>query len=400
MKYYKKNLNYFILLAIITGAFAGYLVPEATLSIEILGTLFLRALKLLIIPVIFFSLLVGILNLGESTSVGRIGIKTVFYYLSTTALAVVTGLALVNLFQPGKNIAVPLEAKEAVADGGHSILDVILNIIPENIVNAASSNNILGLIFFTIFLGIAIHKIKNPAKNQVKEMANVFLDALLWMIDIIMLAAPICILSLIGSLVAEFVLQDQLASLGSSLVSYTFTVLSGLAFHGLITLPAFLILFRINPLEFAAGMFPAVTTAFSTASSMATLPITIDCLEKNKVPNRIASFVAPLGGTVNMDGTAIYEAIAVVFIANVYGIDLSLSEQILIFLTATFSAVGAAGTPGAGLVMMIMVLNVVNIPVEGINLIIVVDRILDMFRTAVNVWGDSIGAKIIAKSEQ
>jgi len=215
-----------------------------------------------------------------------------------------------------------------------------------------------------------------------------------------MLLAPIGFFSLIASLIGGFLLKGQLALLGESLLEYTATVVMGLLIHGCIFLPLIARFFGVRPFKLFRAMTPAVLSAASTASSSATLPITLDCLERKAgVPTRIGSFVAPLGSTINMDGTAIYEAIAVVFIANMLGTELTFSHQILIFLTATLSAVGAAGIPGAGLIMMVLILNTVGLPEEGIMLVIIVDRLLDMLRTAVNVWGDSVGAAVIASTE-
>ncbi|MCB0331548.1 MAG: dicarboxylate/amino acid:cation symporter, partial [Bdellovibrionales bacterium] len=318
-------------------------------------------------------------------------------------------LILVNIVQPG------------IDGGGEALLqsfeepehqpaqrtestfgDVLRNIIPKNIVAAAVQGNVLGLIFFSIFLGVALLQIPSKTDAAVlRQGSNAAFQAIIWMIEKAMLFAPLGFLSLIADLVGSFVLEGQLSTLGSSMTAYTFTVVIGLLLHGVGTLGCLAWCFGISPIALFRQMIPAITSAFSTASSSATLPITLDCLENRAgVPNKIGSFVAPLGATINMDGTAIYEAVAVVFIANMLGVDLSWTQQALIFITATVSAVGAAGIPGAGLVMMVLILNTVGLPAEGVKLVIVVDRVLDMLRTSVNVWGDSLGAAIIAKHEK
>ncbi|MCI5066656.1 dicarboxylate/amino acid:cation symporter [bacterium] len=411
MKFYTKNLNGFLFASIVFGFAFGVIFPEFTPSLKLTGELFIRLLTLLIIPVIFFSMLSGVLNLQDSSSLARIGVRTFLYYTATTALAVLLGLVLVRVIQPGleegKSGAAAEILQGSAETGGDpagvsgGIDDVLRNIIPDNIVEAMASGNVLGTIFFSIFLGIALLQLPpNASITALRDGVQTIFSAIIWMIDKVMLLAPIGFFALIAELVGGFVLEGQLRTLGDSLVWYTVTVMLGLLLHGIITLGGIALFFRINPLTFFQAMFPALLSAFSTASSSATLPITLDCLERRAgVPNRISSFVAPLGATINMDGTAIYEAVAVVFIANMLGVELSLTEQALVFLTATVSAVGAAGIPGAGLIMMVLILQTVGLPPDGVKLVIVVDRALDMLRTATNVWGDSIGAAIIASKE-
>lgn len=398
---YKRHLNLLIFLSIAIGGAAGFFVPEYSEKFSFLGELFIRLLTLLIVPVIIVSMLSGILNLGDTANLGKIGLKTVCYYLVTTALAVCVGLVLVNLIKPGTEgatLAMPETMSANVQAHATGLMAVMESIVPKNIISAASAGNVLGLIFFSVFFGIAILQLKHPAKKTIADCLGALFEAILWMVDRVMLLAPIGIFSLVYVLVSGFVTNNTLVSLGESIGWYSLTVILGLLFHACITLPILLAIFKINPFRFFKQMFPALVTAFSTASSAATLPITIDSLEKRAgVSNQTASFVAPLGATVNMDGTAIYEAVAAIFIANMYGVELSSSQQLIVFLTATFSAIGAAGIPGAGLIMMTLVLHSVGLPVEGIQLIVVVDRVLDMLRTSINVWGDSTGAIIIDK---
>jgi len=399
----------------IAGGIFGGLSPQTAITISIIGELFLRLLTLLIVPVIFFSMLSGVLNLKDSRTLASVGGKTFLYYMTTTGIAVLIGLSLVNVIEPGIHGSndsslhsmlseESLESSEVGSQLGntsHSFGDVIRNIIPKNIIQAAHDGNVLGIIFFSLFLGVALlHLSHESTKLLLRDTAQGLFEAIIWMIEKTMLLAPIGFFSLIASLIGGFLLKGQLALLGESLLEYTATVVMGLLIHGCIFLPLIARFFGVRPFKLFRAMTPAVLSAASTASSSATLPITLDCLERKAgVPTRIGSFVAPLGSTINMDGTAIYEAIAVVFIANMLGTELTFSHQILIFLTATLSAVGAAGIPGAGLIMMVLILNTVGLPEEGIMLVIIVDRLLDMLRTAVNVWGDSVGAAVIASTE-
>ncbi|MCB0352612.1 MAG: dicarboxylate/amino acid:cation symporter [Bdellovibrionales bacterium] len=406
---YTTYLNTFMFCGMILGAGFGILFPELSLSTGIVGELFIRLLTVLVVPVIVLSMLSGIFNLKDSSSLARLGFKAVVFYSATTALAVLTGLILVHFTQPGvTNDPATHEAVKALtASSGESALhtqgtlaDVLRNIIPKNVVGAAADGNVLGLIFLSVFFAVGVLQFPSEKTAPFRAGAQLLFETVIWMVEKTLLLAPIGFFSLIASLVGSFLLEGKLEALGESLVTYTGTVLFGLFFHGIVTLPLLARLFGVRPLRFAQAMLPALATAFSTASSAATLPITIDSLEhRAQISNRVASFVAPLGATVNMDGTAIYEAIAVVFIANMLGVELTFMQQVTVFLTATFSAVGAAGIPGAGLVMMVLVLHSVGLPADGVKLVVVVDRALDMVRTALNVWGDSIGAAIIDKSE-
>lgn len=399
-----------MLLAIALGVAIGILAPEIGAAGALIGELFIRLLTLLIVPVIVVSMLGGIMNLESSGNLGRLSLKTITYYTVTTALAVGIGLCMVNLINPGKqelqstqarfNQAAPEDVKVTAVPERGGLSDVLRNVIPTNIVKAASEGNVLGIIFFSIFLAIALLKIEHAGVTHIREIVAALFAAVIWMVEKAMLLAPIGVLCLVADKVGEFMISGKLAILGSSIGWYAVTVVGGLMVHALVSLPLIAMMFRVNPLRFALAMSPALTTAFSTASSAATLPVTIETLEKRaSVSNRTASFVVPLGATVNMDGTAIYEAVAAIFIANMYAIELNASQQLTVFLTATFSAIGAAGIPGAGLIMLALVLNSVGVPAEGIALIVGIDRFLDMLRTCVNVWGDSIGAVVIAKSE-
>ena len=336
---YVRHLNLLMLLGIVCGAALGMLNPELSASLGFVGEVFLKLLAMLIVPVIVVSMITGVLNLGDPESLGRVGLKALIYYTGTTAVAVVTGLVLVNLIQPGKfeaNEETVLsqafnESGKQVTAAESELTDVLLGIVPSNVVAAASDGKVLALIFFSIFFGLALAHTSHPGLEPIKKGLDCAFEAIMWMVDKIMLVAPFGLLSLVASLVGTFVKEGKLEALGGALAWYGFTVSAGLLFHGVVSLSLIAFFFKINPLRLISAVGGAVTTAFSTASSAATLPVTLNSLEEDAgVSNRIAGFVAPLGATVNMDGTAIYEAVAALFIANMYGVELSFSQQMII----------------------------------------------------------------------
>jgi Na+/H+-dicarboxylate symporter len=365
--------------------------------LKTVGDLFIRLLKMIIIPLILASLVSGVVSLGDARSLGRLGLKTLTYYLCTTLLAVAVGLVLVNIVRPGMRSNITFTHEETVASQTEppSVTSILQDIIPDNLIAATAQGDVLPIIFFAILLGVAIVSVGENGAVVGRFFASLN-EVIMHIVGWIMALAPIGVFALMAHLIGTLGLS-VLKPLGF----YIVTVLLGLGIHAGLTLPLLLRgIARISPLRFAGDMMSAVATAFSTASSAATLPITMECLEENTgVSNKTASFVLPLGATINMDGTALYEAVAAMFIAQVYGIDLSLGQQTVIMLTATLASIGAAAIPSAGLVTMVIVLRSVNLPLEGIGMIWVVDRILDMFRTAVNVWGDSCGTAIIARLE-
>jgi Na+/H+-dicarboxylate symporter len=336
-------------------------------------------------------------SLGDARSLGRLGGKTFLYYMCTTVIAVVVGLVLVNVVRPGNRFdpdRAPTTTMDTEAEHP-SVVSVLEDIVPENIVEAMARSNVLSVIFFSILLGAAIISAGEKAQPLAAffESLNV---VVMRIVHWIMALAPIGVFALMGRMVGTLGLS-VMKPLGFHMI----TVILGLAIHAFVVLPLLLRFFaKYSPMRFARNMFSAILTAFSTASSSATLPITMECVEKNAgVSNRVASFVLPLGATINMDGTALYEAVAAMFIAQAYGYDLGLGQQLVIVLTATLASIGAAAIPSAGLVTMVIVLRSVNLPMEGIGMIWAVDRILDMFRTAVNVWGDSCGTAVVARLE-
>jgi proton glutamate symport protein len=385
-----------ILIAILLGVITGLALGEKAVHLKVAGDIFIRLLKMIIIPLILASMVAGIVSLGDIRRLGRIGLKTFIYYTATTLLAVGVGLVLVNLMKPGVGVDMGAEAAVDMADRETpSIISIIEDIIPENLFAAMAENKVLSVIFFSLLLGIAISSTgeKSRALTAFFESFN---TVMMKVTDWIMRLAPVGVFALIAYTIGTMGL-----SVVRPLAVYMVTVVLGLSIHAFVTLPILLSLFgKYSPFNFIKDMFSAVATAFSTASSAATLPITMECLRENTgVSNKVASFVLPLGATVNMDGTALYEAVAAMFIAQAYGISLSIGQQLVIMLTATLASIGAAAIPGAGLVTMVIVLRAVNLPLEGIGMILAVDRILDMLRTAVNVWGDACGAAVVARLE-
>lgn len=385
-----------ILIAIVLAVGVGIVLGEKAAPIKIVGDVFIRLLKAIIIPLILASMVAGIVSLGDVRKLGRIGLRTLAYYMATTALAVAVGLVLVNLMRPGIGVNMGTDAvSQAAGREVPSLLSIIEDIVPANLFDAMAKDKVLSVIFFALLLGVAISSLGEQGKPLV-ALFEAFNAVMMKITGWIMRLAPFGVFALMAHTIGTMGL-----SVIKPLALYMTTVTLGLTIHACITLPLLLrVLSRYSPVRFIRDVFSAVATAFSTASSAATLPITMECLEENTgVSNKIASFVLPLGATVNMDGTALYEAVAAMFIAQAYGIELHLSQQLIIMLTATLASIGAAAIPGAGLVTMVIVLNAVNLPLEGIGMILAVDRLLDMFRTAVNVWGDACGAVVVARLE-
>lgn len=367
-------------------------------GVGLVGDIFLRLLKMVIIPLIFTSLVCGVASLGDAKSVGRVGLRTVLYYTLTTTLAVMVGLTLVNIFTPGQYLDIGSSATlpEGLSSSSQGFSHFLLHMVPDNIVNAMARGDVLPVIFFAILFGLFLVRLNGPNVDAVHRMMEGALEVIQSLTLAIVKLAPIGIFAL---LVREVVRSGP--ELIMKLLPYFATVGGGLLIHAFVTLPLLLVfLARRNPMEYFRAVLPAVATAFSTASSSATLPLSMECAEKEGgVPRGVASFVLPLGATVNMDGTALYEAVAALTIAQMYGVPLDFSQQALVLLTALLASVGAAGIPMAGLVMMIVVLEAVGLPIEGIATIIAVDRVLDMMRTSTNVWSDLVGTAVITRFE-
>jgi Na+/H+-dicarboxylate symporter len=396
-------LHYQIIITLIAGGFFGYYFTSATQYTNWIGEIFLRALNMIIIPLILCSITTGVASVGSSGSLGRLGLKTMTYYIISTLLAIVTGYVLVSLIKPGVGadlgFKIPVEDISAASD---SFGRTLIKIVPTNIFESLMEGQMLSIIFFAIIFGFFITRIDKKPQLFLMDFFKSALDVIMKITLFIIKFTPIGIFSITAKVIAQQVqLGNEISEVISRLGLYFITVLIGLLIHGLITLPLSVkILGKANPVKHFRNMATPLLTAFSTSSSNATLPLTMEAVEeKDGVSNKIASFTLPLGATVNMNGTALYECVAVIFIAQAYGIELSFSQQLVVIFTALLAAIGAAGIPMAGLVMMAVVLKAVGLPLEGIGLILAVDRILDMFRTTINVYGDTCCAVIVAKSE-
>lgn len=377
---------------------AAYYNPPVS-SISWMGDLFIRALKMLIIPLILSSLISGITSIGSGTNLGRLGLKTLLYYISTSLFAIITGLVLVNVFKPGVGANIQfIQEVEGLIEKQKSLTEIIVEIVPNNIMQAMVDNEMLSIIFFAILFGFFITKVSKKYSQVLQDFFTAIFEVMMKVTLFVIKFTPLGIFGIVAKTVAD---QEDLGSLISSMGLYMLTVILALSIHAIITLPAIMkFIGKANPLKHFKNMTTPLLTAFSTSSSGATLPLTIQAVEEESgVSNKISSFTLPLGATINMDGTALYECVAAIFIAQAYGIDLSFVQQLIIVLTALLASIGAAAIPMAGLVMMTVILTAIGLPLEGVGLILAVDRIIDMFRTSVNVWSDSCGAVIIAKSE-
>jgi Na+/H+-dicarboxylate symporter len=358
------------------------------------GQIFIASLKMLVVPLVFVSLVCGTSSLSDIRTLGRLGGKTVVLYLATTAIAITLALTMANIFQPGKNAdlaaATTFTAKEAPSLG-----DVIIDMFPTNPINAMAEGNTLQIIVFAILFGVAI----SASGKAGERLTQVFQDlnqVIMKLVALLMLIAPFGVFFLMARLFTTLGIDAIF-----NLIHYFLVLTATLLIHATLTYSALLKGFTgLSPKIFFRKMREAIVFAFSTASSNATIPVTMETVTKRLgVNNKIASFTVPLGATINMDGTAIMQGVATVFIAQAFNIDLSFGDYIAVILTATLASVGTAGVPGVGLIMLAMVLNQVGLPVEGIALIMGVDRLLDMIRTAVNITGDSVVSCVVGKSE-
>lgn len=402
-----KKTGNIILASIVIGIFAGgllgWMAPEAAMRIKFIGDLFLRGLLMLVVPLIIVTMVHGVTQFGDVRKMGRPAALIIAYYLFTTFISVGLGILVVNLIKPGGagTAVMPglTEKIAAVAQRQTGVLafaeDILNRMIPKNIFSSMAEMQVLPIIIFSLFFGAVVTTIgkKNRAIIDLFDSLN---DTIMQMVQIVIYAAPVGIACIVagklGAVGGGTAFVEELLKIAK----YALTVITGLAIHGFIILPLILlILARRRPLKYTGLLLTPLTTAFSTASSSATLPITMEYVEEAGVSKRSAGLVLPLGATINMDGTAMYEAVAAIFIAQSYGVHLTGVQQVVIFLTATLAGIGAAGIPEAGLVTMVMVLQTVGLPVEGLGLILAIDWFLDRCRTTVNVWGDMVGAAVI-----
>jgi Na+/H+-dicarboxylate symporter len=392
-----RQLHWQIVIGLLAGLIAGGVLGESVDYLEPLGDIFLRLLRMVIVPLVVSSLVVGTTGIGDASRVGRLGGKAGLYYLASSGASIFAGLVAVNVIRPGVGAEVPLrEVPETLSVGVDSLGEIFLRIIPQNPVRAMVEGDMLGIIFFSLMLGLFMNGLPDGQKSTLVGVFRAFFELMMRITDFIIRLAPIGVFALMARVVGTAGLE-----VFGPLLLYMLTVLLSLAIHAGLTLPlALRFLGGVDPLEYVRAVAPALLTAFSSASSSATLPLTMECVEERAgIHNEVTSFVLPLGATVNMDGTALYECVAAMFIAQVYGIELGIGQQILVFFTALLASIGAAGIPMAGLVMIAVVLRAVGLPMEGVGLILAVDRILDMCRTSVNVWSDSVGCAVVARWE-
>lgn len=413
-----KKLHVQILIAMVIGALLGVIFKsEAILWFGWMGEIFIRLLKMVIVPLVFSSLVVGLMSLGQGKELGRLGGKTILYFTSTSLLAICVGLFFVNLFEPGvdpskKNKEVLMSQKEGQVQENKKISDAVITakdfslkeylikMIPTNFIQAMSESKMIGIIIFGIFFGLGIRAIPEDKRGTMQNWFESFYEVMITITNWIIRLAPLGVIGLMSQAVGDKGLEAF-----RDLAYYMLTVFSGVAFHMLVTMSILLLVFgRINPFKHLKNMMPALLTAFSTSSSSATLPVTIRTLQSHVgVSKKISSFVLPIGATINMDGTALYECAGVLFIAQVLGIPMSMDQQIVIVFVALMASIGAAGIPSAGLVMIFVVLEAVNLNTPEafviVGAMLAVDRPLDMCRTAVNVYSDSCAATLIARSE-
>jgi len=395
----KFPLHYQIFLALFFGILFGIFFPSHVKYVNWMGEVFIRALKMIIIPLILSSIISGVTSIGNAENLGRLGLKTFSYYIITSLIAILTGLLLVNIIKPGVNVDLGFSQNvEGLNIVPESFGQILIKVIPTNIFQSFVDNSMLSVIFFAILFGFFITQIQEKSKNVLTGFFDGVFEVMMKITFFIIRFAPLGVFGIVALQVSQ---SGNIGDLARSMGKYMFVVLLGLAVHGIIILPLITrYIGKVNPLKHFRNMTNPLLTAWSTSSSSATLPLTMQAVEENDgVSNKISSFTLPLGATVNMNGTALYECVAAMFIAQAYGIDLTFGQQVIIVFTSLLASIGAAGIPMAGLVMITVILSAVGLPLEGVGLILSVDRVLDMFRTAINVWGDTCGAVIIAKSE-
>jgi len=446
-----------ILVGLVVGAFVGYLLgrwavgalpsgiepakagSEAAkivtsspifLVLKLVGDLFIQGLKLIIVPLVMSSIILAIANMGSTGGFGRLGLKTLLYYMTTSTIAILIGLGLVNLVRPGydatgkgilegRDLSAFADAQGSVAHAttGHGSASEFMNVfrkmVPENVVAAAAEGQLLGLIVVSLFVGYFLARMRSDLGETLKKVTEGIYEITMRITDTVLTLAPIGVVGLLGATVAEqyarLIPDNRFESFAKGIGSFALLCVAALAIHLLGVLPLILALVaRVNPLRHFRAMAPALVTAFSTSSSSATLPVTIDCVERRAgVSNRIASFTLPLGATVNMDGTALYECVAAIFICQAFGVHLTFGQQFVVVLTALLTSIGVAGVPAASLVAIIIILEGVQAQLPpgapallaGLGLLFVFDRPLDMMRTSVNMFSDSVGAVLVAKTE-
>ncbi len=379
-------------LAIIVGLIFG----ERTTFVQPLGDLFLRLIKFIIVPLIFSTIIVGVTSTGDMKKLGRLGGKTISYYLVTSFIAITIGLIAGFIFSPGTGMSLEINEAAAQPNETEGVVQTLLNIIPLNPIEALATGNVLQIIFFSIFIGIGIQLVGEKA-NTVQRFFDGFAEIMYKITGVIMTLVPLGIFGLLAPVVGEYGISVLLP-----LIKLILALIIACIVHvAIVYVTAVKSLGKLNPIDFFKGIFPAAAVAFSTCSSSGTLPVTMKNTQENLgVSKETSSFVLPLGATINMDGTAIYQGITVMFVAQYFGSQLSITQLLTVALIGTLASIGTAGVPGAGLIMLTMTLAAVNLPLEGIALIAGIDRVLDMFRTSVNVIGDASASVVVEASER
>ncbi len=399
----KLQLHWQILISLLLAVLYGLFLNEHVIYVSWMGYLFLKGLKMVIIPLVLSSIISGVTNIGNAENLGRLGLKTLAYYISTSLFAIVTGLLLVNLFQPGIGADLGfVQEVEGLSVAKESFGETLLNIVPDNLFVAFANGKILSVIFFALLFGFFITRVDAKSKNVLSGFFDSVFEVMMQITLFIIKFTTLGVFGIVAGVVADQAGDtEKLMEIVGRLGLYMLTVLLALGIHATVTLPLILrVLGKGDPRKHFNAVTTALLTAFSTSSSSATLPLTMEAVEHNSgVSNKITSFTLPLGATVNMDGTALYECVAAMFIAQAYGVELTFLQQVIVVITALLASIGAAGIPMAGLVMITIILSTVGLPLEGVGLILAVDRILDMCRTSVNVWSDTCGAAVIASSE-
>jgi Na+/H+-dicarboxylate symporter len=393
----KNNLVIQIFIAFILAIVLGAIVGPGIKVVQPLGDLFLRLIMFIIVPLVLSSLVVGVAGTGDLKKLGQLSIKTVAYYLITTAIAISIGLFIGSVFSPGEGLDIPVSAEQQVeSKEAPGIIDTLLNIVPKNPIASLVEGNMLQIIFFAIFLGLGITMLGENGKT-VYSFFEQLAEVMYKITGVVMRFAPIGVFGLVAPTVGEYGLSVLLP-----LLKVILALAIGCLIHSIIVFSISVKVFgKMSPIAFFKGIAPAIFVAFSTSSSAGTLPVTIKCTEENlKIPREISSFVLPLGATINMNGTALYLGVCALFVAQFFGIDLTFTQQLTIVLTATLASIGTAGVPSAGLIMLTMVMTSVGLPLEGIALLAGVDRILDMMRTTVNVMGDAAAAVVVSNDDE
>ncbi len=398
MKIPYRSLTFWIFVGLFSGMACGRVFGERIVPLGgVLGDIFLRFLRMAIMPLIIASIVSGVISVGNRKNLGFLGLKTFGYYVISSLMAILTGQILVNIFKPGVGASIQLEeTPSSMLATEQGIGDLVVGIIPENPFQSLAQGQVLPVIFFSILFGYFVTRTQEPYRSQLGDFFAGGFDVMMRLTRMVVWTAPIGVFGINAKIVATTGFEAF-----KSLGFYFVIVLIGLAIHAFINLPLLMYLVtRKNPFLHYRGMPSALITGFSTCSTVVTLPLTMKAVTENSgVSKKIASFVLPIGATVNMDGTALYECVAVIFIAQVYNFELTFSMQLVIVFTALLASIGAASVPMSGMVMMSIILGAVGLPLEGVAVILAVDRVLDMFRTMDNVLSDSVGAVIVAKLE-